>query len=92
MAELLSVLAIVGLIPATLAWGAGKLLPNRNLLTSSLVVGLAAALPSAYMFWATQQADGITRAASFVVVPFLFLIALVPAGVGLSCSNGLPKS
>lgn len=79
-------LLMIGL-PGALAWGAGKLLPNKSRVLSLIIIVLAAAVPSLWFFWATQQADSITRAASFMVSPYLFVFALIPAGIGFAYSS-----
>lgn len=78
----ISFLGLIVGVPALNAWGTKKLLGVRSG-TDWLVIAAAALIPNLWIFYATQQADGITRAASFVVVPFLFLFSLIPASIGL---------
>lgn len=75
------VLLLIG-IPFGLAWAARKIGHIKNAFLSVLAVVAAAGIPSIWIFYETQQADSITRAASVFVTPFLFLFALVPAAVG----------
>lgn len=75
------------ILPAVVGWAARKLIRNRNPNVSLLIITCAAAAPSLWMFYATQQADGITRAASLYVVPFLFLFSLVPAAIGMALAD-----
>lgn len=55
---------------------------NSRWLQSAIVLPCAAA-PATWLFVSAQQADGITRAGSFVVAPILFVLALPMAGFGL---------
>lgn len=85
--ELVLFLLLVAVLPSLLAWCAGKLLRTRSRLAFFIITVLAAGIPSFWFLWATQQADGITRAASIMVSPVLFVIALIPAGIGLALSQ-----
>jgi len=78
------------ILPAGLAWAVRKYVPIRNAFTRPLAIVFSAALPALWIFYETQQADSITRAASVVVTPVLFLIMLIPAAVGYALAR--PKA
>ena len=82
MIEVFELVLLMLVLPAGLAWGFRKYAPIRNGFVGAVAVVISAAVPAMWVFYETQQADGITRAASVVVTPFLFLLMLIPAGVG----------
>ena len=79
-------LAIFG-IPAGLAWVTRKVLSKKSRYLSLLIITGSAAVPNFWIFYATQQADGITRASSLVVVPFLFVFSLFAASFGYALAD-----
>ena len=88
MLESIEFFGLIIAVPFGLGWASEKILRFRKGLLPIAVVMFAAGLPSLWMFYEAQQADGITRAASIYVVPVLFCLALIPAAFG--CSLALP--
>ena len=74
--------ALVCLLPGFIAWGIRKVVRTPSLIVSGLVILVAAALPNGWIFYGSQDADSITRAAGVVVVPVLFVLSLIPAWIG----------
>lgn len=87
MIEILGLACFFLMLPAGLAWTATKCLGIRKAMVGSLTVAISAAGPALWVFYATQQADAITRAASVVVTPFLFLLMLIPAAAGYAIAK-----
>ena len=84
MSSLLYLVFVMLVIPAATSWVARRFIRSRRAVVSSVIVVFGAALPAAWILFATQRADGITQAAGSVVVPFLFIMMLLPAGFGCS--------
>jgi hypothetical protein len=82
MAELLYFLALLVAVPGGVAWLGGRLVPSRNLVWAWLVVVCSAVIPFLWILFATQDADGITRAAGIALAPVLFVFSLLSAAVG----------
>ena len=78
------------ILPAGLAWGARKIARTRNRSVGAVIVLLAPALPWIWLFYESQQADAITRAAAIFVTPFFYPFMLIPAALGYSKAR--PKS
>ena len=78
---------LILLCPALVAWGARKVVRNRNRRPTLFIIAGAAAIVPAWMSYAAWQADAIARAASFYVIPFVFMVALIPASIGFALAD-----
>lgn len=87
MIGFLEVILVFLALPAGLAWTARKYAKIKNAFIAAFAIAASAAAPALWLFYETQQADGITRAASVIVTPFVFLFMLIPAGVGYSLAR-----
>jgi hypothetical protein len=85
--ELLLFFALFLIGPGIPSFALTKMLPNCSRLTSLTIVLGSAGAPTAWVAYATQQADGITRAAGASVTPVLFFIAMIPAGLGFALAK-----
>ena len=71
------------LFPAILAFVFARLQPGYRWPSGVAVVTVSAGIPSASALLSAQGADAITSAASLVVVPVIFFLALFFAVMGL---------
>jgi len=85
--DVLETISVLLVFPLGLAWAARKFLGIKRAFLAVIAIILSAALPALLVFYETQQADSITRAASVVVTPFLFVLMLIPAGVGFALAT-----
>jgi glucan phosphoethanolaminetransferase (alkaline phosphatase superfamily) len=85
--DLLQTIFVLLVFPAGLAWTARKHAHVKNTFMAVAAIIVSAALPAFLVFYETQQADSITRAASIVVTPFLFILMLIPASVGYALAR-----
>jgi hypothetical protein len=70
------VILLEAALPAAMAWAARKTLAPRSKFAGvSIIVG-AAAIPALWGFYATRDADVITRAAGLYVAPGMFAFSL----------------
>jgi hypothetical protein len=90
--EGLQLIFVFLVLPAGLAWTARRYVSINKAFAGSLIIIISAGVPALWVFYETQQADGITRAASVVVTPFLFLLMLIPAGVGYALARPKARS
>jgi hypothetical protein len=75
---------LVLVLPAAVGWAGGKLAGRKGMLVSILILVAAAAMPVAWMVYATRDADGITRAAAGPGGAILFLFSLSAVGLGFA--------
>lgn len=84
--EVFIALSLVLIVPGASAFFVGSL-ARLNRFGTSIAVLAAAAVPAFAIFLMTQQADAITRAASIAILPVLFLVMLLPAGLGMAVAK-----
>jgi hypothetical protein len=87
--EMIQLFAVLIALPFGLGWASEKFLRFSKGLLPMVVAVLAAGFPTCWIFFESQQADSITRAAAIYVVPIVFCVALIPAAFG--CSLAMPN-
>ena len=85
--ELLLAAALVIFVPFLVAFIAGNLRRPTSGLASLAIVVVSAAMLPVLLFLGAQQADAITAAGSYYVMPVLFLVSAIPAGLGLQAAE-----
>jgi hypothetical protein len=85
MDALVSILLLI-LTPAALGFVAGKIGPKGDAQGCTLSA-TCALIPALLFFAITQNADAITRAASLIVTPVVFVIMGIPAMVGVAIAR-----